>query len=60
MGKDARKDRGKATFVACLGERESAEIMHRLLDTARSTVAAIPGGSPYLIDLCGYVANRRN
>jgi len=60
MGKDARKDKGKATFVACLGERESQQIMDRLLDTARATVRAIPEGSPYLLQLCDYVAQRRN
>jgi geranylgeranyl pyrophosphate synthase len=58
MGKDARQDRGKATFVACLGARESGEIMHRLLDTAREVLREVDGASPHLSALCDYVAAR--
>ncbi len=60
MGKDARMDRGKETFVTALGDAESKEIMLRLLATARQSVHDVGPTGPRLGDLCDYVATRRN
>jgi geranylgeranyl diphosphate synthase type II len=60
MGKDARQDRGKPTFVACLGYAESEEIMRRLLDTARAALDRLPAASAHLRSLCDYLAARRS
>ena len=58
MGKDARQDRGKATFVSSLGQAESEEIMQRLLATAREAIAELPKPAPLLSELCDYVGSR--
>ncbi len=60
MGKDARKDLGRATFVSALGQEVSEEIMRQLLDTARGALDHCPGADPLLAELCDYVGQRRN
>jgi geranylgeranyl diphosphate synthase type II len=60
MGKDARKDRGKATFVGTLGAEASEEIMNQLLDTARESLHHLDGADPLLLELCTFVQTRRN
>ena len=58
MGKDARQDRGKPTFVSSLGSVESAEIMERLLETARQSVSDVPRVATLLRELCDFVGSR--
>jgi geranylgeranyl diphosphate synthase type II len=60
LGKDARKDLGKPTFVSALGQPVSEEIMHRLLETARESLQHCAGADPLLAELCGYVEQRRS
>ena len=60
MGKDARKDRGKATFVSTLGAEASEEIMNQLLATARESLRHLEGADPLLLELCTFVRTRRN
>jgi len=60
MGKDARKDRGKATFVSSLGAEASEEIMNRLLATASDSLVHLENPDPLLRELCSFVASRRN
>jgi len=61
-GKDVRQDAHHATFVARLGQAESEEIMHRLLDTARQSVHGLAARNPRAIALlesiCDYVGRR--
>ena len=61
-GKDVRQDTDHATFVERLGQAESAEIMHRLLDTARSSVQGLAPRNPRTVALleavCDYVGRR--
>jgi geranylgeranyl diphosphate synthase type II len=60
MGKDARKDRGKATFVSSLGAEASEEIMNRLLATAKESLFHLESADPLLLELCSFVGSRRN
>jgi geranylgeranyl pyrophosphate synthase len=60
MGKDARQDRGKATFTSCLGATESEEIMHRLLDTAREAARDVPRSATLLDAVCTFVGSRNS
>jgi len=60
MGKDARKDRGKVTFVSSLGAEASEEIMNRLLATAKESLVHLENPDPLLRELCSFVASRRN
>jgi len=58
MGKDARQDRGKPTFVSVLGQKASVEIMERLLATARESLHHADRADPLLGELCDYVMAR--
>lgn len=61
-GKDAHQDADHATFVARLGQAESEEIMHRLLDTARASVQGLTERDAPTVKLleavCDYVGTR--
>lgn len=60
MGKDARKDQGKPTFVSALGVEGSQEIMRQLLETSREALTHSEDTHPLLTELCDYVEDRRS
>jgi geranylgeranyl pyrophosphate synthase len=58
LGKEARKDRHKTTFVDLAGEAAATKLLHELIDTALGSLALFGSRSKWLRALAEYVRDR--